>query len=193
MAVSPIVFDPEVERQGLTRAQYDAVVEAGLVDGEPVQLLEGELVRMSPQGWDHARSIDLISMRLGRELARVHGEGHLIRQEKPLAVSDDSEPEPDIAVVDVAVLHMSSHPSWAHLVVEVADSSRRLDRLHKPRVYARGRIPLYWVVDLVVRRVVVHSNPVTDPPPRYTTVDEVDFAAPLDVLGVTVTMDQLLA
>jgi Uma2 family endonuclease len=96
MAAGPIVFDPEVARQGLPRAQYDAMVEAGLLDGEPVRLIEGELDRRAPQGWEHARSIDLIAMRLGREPTRVHGDRCLVRQEKPLAVTDDSEPEPDV-------------------------------------------------------------------------------------------------
>jgi Uma2 family endonuclease len=192
MAASPIAFDPEVVRQGLTRAQYDAMVEAGLLDGEPVQLIEGELVRMAPQGWEHARSIDLIAMRLGRGLTRVHGDRCLVRQEKPLAVTDDSEPEPDVAVVDAHVLRGRAHPSWAHLVVEVSDSSRRLDRLHKPRVYALGGIPLYWVVDLVARRVVVHRHPIAEPPARYASVEEVSFDSPLSVLEVTVTMSELL-
>lgn len=192
MAVSPIVFDPEVERQGLTRAQYDAMVEAGLLEGEPVQLLEGELVRMAPQGWDHARGIDQIAEGLRERLVARHGTAYRVRQEKPLAVTADSEPEPDVAVVDAAVLRGTSHPAWAHLVIEVADSSRFLDRRHKSRIYAAGGVPRYWVVDLVVRRVVVHGNPVTDSSPRYATVDEVDFSAPLDILDVAVTMDQLL-
>lgn len=114
---------------------------------------------MAPQTWPHSRGVDEIAWALDRALQARHGETFRVRQEKPLAATGVSEPEPDIAVVDSAVLRGGSHPATAHLVIEVAESSRRIDLLHEPRVYAAVRVAQYWVVDLVDRTVVVHTGP----------------------------------
>jgi Uma2 family endonuclease len=195
MAASPLAHDPGVTRAPLTRAQYDVLVEQGAFQGQPVELLEGELITMAPQGPPHARGIDLLARRLDRLLLAAHGEAYAVRQEKPFAASDLSEPEPDIAVVDLAdaAWGLADHPSAAHLVVEVADSSRRIDLAHKPRVYGGSGVPVYWVVDLARRRTVVHRDPRPAPDPGYDTVTTHLFADGLEVLGVRIRLSDVLS
>jgi Uma2 family endonuclease len=195
MAVSLLAYDPAVQRAPLTRAQYDALVAQGAFAGQPVELLEGELVTMAPQGPPHSRGIDLLARRLDRLLLAEHGEAFAVRQEKPFAASDLSEPEPDIAVVDAAdaAWGLPGHPSRAHLVVEVADSSARVDLAHKPRVYAASEVPLYWVVDLARQRTVVHRDPRPAPDAGYDTVTTHLFTVPLEVLGVTLRLSDVIS
>ena len=193
--MAALAHDPEVTRVPLTRAQYDALVAQGAFDGVPVELLEGELIGMAPQGAPHAGGIDRLARRLDRALVTRHGDLYAVRQEKPFVASDLSEPEPDIAVVDRAAAEsMTEHPSWAYLVVEVAESSRRLDLAHKPRVYGGAGVPLYWVVDLVRRRTVVHAQPrPTGDDPGYGDVTTHPFTAPLTVLDVSVVLADVFA
>lgn len=74
-----------------------------------------------------------------------------------LAASDDSQPEPDIAVVDVAD-HAHAHPNRAHLVVEVARSTLEVDRTLKAKLYAESGVPEYWVVNVIDRQIEVHTE-----------------------------------
>jgi Uma2 family endonuclease len=81
-------------------------------------------------------------------------------EDAPLALDDDSEPEPDLAMVPGEPRdYVPAHPSTAPLVVEVADSSLRLDRRLKAGLYARARIPDYWIVNLAERALEVHRDP----------------------------------
>jgi Uma2 family endonuclease len=93
-------------------------------------------------------------------LERAFGPGWYAREHAPLAVDDDSEPEPDVAMVaGEPRMHYAAHPSTAALVVEVADSSVRCDRRLKAELYARNRLPEYWIVNLTDASVEVHRDP----------------------------------
>lgn len=192
MTARPLAQDPEVPVKGLTRVLYDALVDHGLFDGQRVELLEGEIVEVSPQKWPHSSTTTLLARHLDRALVARHGDVYVVRQEKPLAATETSEPEPDIDVVDEAALSAGHHPSTAHLVVEVADSSRRVDLVHKPRIYAAARVPQYWVVDLVDRSVVLHTDPAPGGQPPYGGVRRLPWTEPLSVLGVTVVLAEIL-
>jgi Uma2 family endonuclease len=192
MTARPLAQDPEVPVQGLTRVLYDALVDQGLFDGQRVELLEGEIVAVSPQKWPHSSTTTLLARHLDRALVARHGDVYVVRQEKPLAATETSEPEPDIDVVDEAALSAGRHPSTAHLVVEVADSSRRVDLVHKPRIYAAARVPQYWVVDLVDGSVVLHTDPAPGGQPPYGAVTRLPWTEPLTVLGVTVVLAEVL-
>jgi Uma2 family endonuclease len=88
------------------------------------------------------------------------GRSWRIRVQLPLALGPDSEPEPDVSVVRGTPRDApSGHPTTAALVVEVADSSLRLDRGPKARVYARAGIADYWIVNLIDRVLEVHREP----------------------------------
>jgi Uma2 family endonuclease len=142
------------------------MVEAGiLAPDEPVELLEGRLVLVSPQGPAHASVIGALAERL----RSAHGTGFAVREEKPLELRD-SLPEPDLAVVRGAQLdYASRHPGGADtvLVVEVAVTSQELDH-EKASVYARAAVPVLWLLDIPARRLEVHTDP--QPDGRYRLV-----------------------
>jgi hypothetical protein len=98
-----------------------------------------------------------------------------VRVQSPLALSDDSEPEPDIAVVPAAE-YRRAHPTQALLVVEVADTSVQKDRGIKTALYATADIPEFWLVNLIDRVVEIHRTPVSG---RYTDVQLVDHGGHL--------------
>jgi len=83
-----------------------------------------------------------------------------VRLHSPLALGEESELEPDVAVVSGTPLdYVSAHPATAALVVEIADSSLRVDRRVKASAYARAGLPEYWIVNLVESAVEVHRDP----------------------------------
>lgn len=141
-----------------SREVYDRAVEAGVFGPEDrIELLGGELLTMTPQGSRHAA----VATRIGEELARVFGDRGHVRTQMPLAADDDSEPEPDLAVVAGDALdYLDAHPAAALLVVEVADDSLRRDRNVKRGLYARCGIPEYWIVSLPDARLEVCRRPV---------------------------------
>jgi len=88
------------------------------------------------------------------------GDDWQIDSQLPIALDADSEPEPDIAVVPHDPrAYLAAHPSRAVLIVEVAETSYRLDREYKASLYARAGIPDYWILDLAHEAVEVHREP----------------------------------
>ncbi len=138
----------------IRRAEYDQMVALGLFDDDRLELLYGVLVSMSPQGSRHADVTAVLDRLLTRRLGR---KAH-VRKHSPIAVGDHSAPEPDLAVVE-ARSYRDHHPTTAFLVIEVADSSRKIDRILKPGLYAECRVPEYWIVDLNAEEIVVHRQP----------------------------------
>lgn len=146
----------------LKRVEYDRLVGWGLFEDEPIELLHGLLVEMTPQGAEHS----YVVRRLIRLLAPAVGERADLQVQQPLAVSEDSEPEPDLALVPVG-LSRKEHPTRAFLVVEVAGSTLAKDRLIKVHLYAAAGIPEYWVVGLKKKHVEVYTAPRSG---KYTRV-----------------------
>ena len=111
-----------------TREEYDRLVAVGVLgEDERVQLVEGEIVEMSPQSAAHATALCLAE----EVLRRTFGEGFVVRVQLPLALGPDSEPEPDVAVVRGGPRdYRDRHPAGQDtiLVVELADSTWRFDR-----------------------------------------------------------------
>jgi Uma2 family endonuclease len=110
-----------------------------------------------------------MGIRMAEEaLRRVFAAGWDVRGQLPVALDDDSEPEPDISVVPGSFRdYRHGHPPRAVLIVEVAESSLSLDRALKGSLYARARVPEYWIVNLVDRALEVHRDPVADAAARY--------------------------
>ena len=148
-----------------TRAEYDRLIEVGVFrPGEPVELLGGELIVAEPQGSAHYTAIGLVE----DALRAAFGAGWLVRSQGPLALDDESEPEPDIAVAPGARRDYSrAHPVRPALIVEVADSSLQFDREHKGSLYARARVEDYWILDLGDRALEVYREPVPDASARF--------------------------
>jgi Uma2 family endonuclease len=137
--------------------EYHRMIEAGILDeDEKVQLIDGMLVAMTPLGQPHAFAI----MRLTRLLARALSDDFEVLPQLPLTLGDDSEPEPDLAVVRAQdVASTTRHPRTALLVIEVSGDSLRFDRRTKAALYARTGIPEYWIVNLEDATIEVRSNP----------------------------------
>lgn len=155
-----------------TRGQYERLVELGLFEGEAVELIGGQLVVAEPQGTYHASVIGAID----RALQVALPAGWIVRCQLPVGLDDESEPEPDLAVVAGTHLdYRTSHPSHPVLVIEVAESSLHLDRHYKGSLYARGGVPEYWIVNLIDHILEVHRDPARDPAApygwRYASVD----------------------
>jgi Uma2 family endonuclease len=140
----------------LTVDDYHRMIEVGvLTEDHRVELLDGAIIDMSPEGPDHAAVID----RLVRFFARCLDDSLIVRCQHPLTFQPVSEPEPDVAVVDLAASNWRSHPDSAYLVIEVAKTSLRKDRADKARIYATHGIPEYWVIDLRRLCAYVHLDP----------------------------------
>jgi Uma2 family endonuclease len=140
-----------------TREQYYHLAAEGWFQGQRVQLIKGEIIQMPPQGHPHYRSIFLISEALRAVFA---GEA-FVRTQAPLNALEDSDPEPDVAVIPGTIDDFNDHPVTALLVVEVADSSLRLDR-RKAGLYAAAGVPEYWIADVNRKQIEVYRNPVKD-------------------------------
>ena len=143
-----------------TRAEYDRLIDIGVfLSGEPLELLRGELIVSELQGSAHYTAIGLVEDALRAAL----GPGWLVRSQGPIEFDDESEPEPDIAVMRGDRRSYSHrHPSRPALVLEVAESSLAFDREHKGSLYARARLDDYWIVNLVDRVVEIYRRPVPD-------------------------------
>jgi Uma2 family endonuclease len=149
-------LEREVTTRSWRRVEYERLVDLGVFTGERLELLNGVLVVREPQGSAHAA----ITSKVGQALARAFGDGWYTRLHSPLALGEHSEPEPDVAVVAGAPEdYLAAHPATAALVVEVADSSLRLDRRFKAAVYAGAGLREYWIVNLPDRVLEVYREP----------------------------------
>lgn len=140
-----------------TLAEYYQLAEEGWFQGQRVQLIEGEIIQMPPQGHEHFKSIGLVS----RWLEHICGPEYWVRVQGPLNANSDTDPEPDIAVVRGSIEQFKDHPQTALLVIEIADSSLRLDR-RKAGIYAAAGVQEYWIVNLTDRCVEIHRKPLAD-------------------------------
>ncbi len=138
-----------------TRAEYDRLVDLGMLDREPVELIGGHLVVAEPHGSYHASTLGAA----GDALRAALPPGWLVRVQLPVALDDESEPEPDLALVPGEwAEYRAAHPSRPALVVEVAETSLAFDRSEKGSLYARGGIRDYWIVNLVDRVLEVYRE-----------------------------------
>lgn len=146
-----------LEPHRFTREEYERLAASGGLADLRVELLHGVIVEMAPEGPDHA---DMVQALTGL-LAPVAAETRL-RVGSPLAATDDSEPEPDLAIV--APPSASGHPRTSDLAIEVVVSRRAAARI-KSSIYAAAGVTEYWIVDVPRRQVDGFTEPIGD---RYT-------------------------
>ena len=187
----------ETRTRRFTRAEYERLIALGLFQpDEAIELIGGELMVAEPQGPAHYTAI----VKTARALQAAFGAGWYVRTEGPIGLADDSEPEPDVAVVPGAPDDYSrAHPSRPLLTVEVADTSLAADRHHKGSLYARAGLADYWVLNLVDRVLEVYREPVADPTApfgwRYARSEVLDASSrvtPLAAPGASLPVSQLL-
>ena len=140
-----------------TVEDYHHMIESGLLAGKSVELLEGDIVEMSPEGIPHSFTCQSVSDYL-RELFK--GKAY-VRDSHPITL-DNSEPEPDIAIVRLPHTIYAKHhpyPEDIYWLVEIYNKTLAKDLEEKSLTYARNNIPEYWIIDLVNNQVIVSTNP----------------------------------
>jgi Uma2 family endonuclease len=150
----------DVQMRKWTRVEYERLIDAEILGPDDrVELLGGAMICKEPQHSPHATSIQLVQ----RTLTAVFGSGWVVRPQMPVALDDESEPEPDVAVVPGDPRdYRDAHPARPVLVVEVALSRVGFDREHKGSLYARGGVADYWVVNPPDRRLEIYRGPILD-------------------------------
>ncbi len=160
----------------LSVAQYHDMIRTGiLTEDDPVELLDGWLVPKMPKNPSHR-----VATRLTQKgLERVVPAGWYVDSQEPIT-TDSSEPEPDAMIVRGDTRqYLERHPGPQDLgmVAEVSATSLQRDRGSKLRIYARARIPVYWIVNLVDRQVEVYTDP-TGPAEIPAYRKRVDYRGP---------------
>lgn len=154
----PPLFAGVAPLRTFTVDEYHRMLAAGiLIECETTELLSGYLVRKMPRGSPHDSTLDL----LDQFFVPVLPADWYARSQRAVTFAD-SEPEPDFAVVRGPRLrYRQSHPHAADiaLVVEVSDSSLRVDRHGKAAIYAEAGIAVYWIVNVVDRQIEVLTQP----------------------------------
>jgi Uma2 family endonuclease len=134
--------------------QYHELVTTGILDDRRVELLEGDIVEMAPEGMPHA----VYCGRTVKYLRSLLGERAEIRETHPITLPNNSEPEPDVAIVrspDTQYLTHHPYPEDIFWLIEYSDSTLAKDLNAKQRIYARAGILEYWVVNLQASELVV--------------------------------------
>lgn len=136
--------------------EWHELVDSGLLEGKPVELLEGNIVEMSPEGIEHSYTNQSVSDYL-RDLFKEQAH---VRDAHPITL-DNSEPEPDIAIVQLpATIYRNHHPYAQNIywLIEVSNRTLTKDLEQKIITYARNGIPEYWVIDLKNKKLIVHTQ-----------------------------------
>ena len=171
----------------ITRERYWQLVGEGVIDpDERIELLEGVIVAMVPQNPPHA----FTTTTLTRLLSAALGPGATLRVQLPFDIGEFSTPEPDFAVVE-PIRYTKAHPDRAFLIIEVADSSLKIDRDEKLELYARAGVPEYWIVNLGEGTIGRHSEPAHGAYGRLTTFRRGETVQILAFPDVAVRVDEV--
>ena len=157
-------------RRLFSREEYHRMFEVGiLTENDRVELIRGEIVKKMAPGKRHRAFVDNLNQLL---VLRLSGRA-IVSVQNPVALSDDTEPQPDVQLLRRRQPPYKEQEAWADdtlLVIEVADSSLRYDRSTKLAVYAEAGVPEYWVVDCTAESIEVYRRPERD---RYLDVRRV--------------------
>ena len=149
----------QVRRHLFTVEEYHRMAQAGILsEDDRVELIEGEIVNMTPVGSRHAAVVD----RLNRILSRRIGERAIVRVQNPIRLGEHSEPQPNVTLLRPREdFYASAHPGPEDvlLLIEVAETSAEYDREVKIPLYARFGIGEVWLVDLEGKAIEVYRNP----------------------------------
>jgi len=170
---------------------YHQIIASGVLDRRNVELMNGEIVEMAPEGEPHAYSSDEAS----EYLTYLLGDRAKVRQAKPITLPEsNSEPEPDISVVRrLGRTYRQHHPYPENIfwLIEYSDSSLNKDLEIKTRVYAAAGIPEYWVVNLKTMELIVMRSPGSDGYQSATILTD-GAIAPLAFADLEIEVGRLL-
>ena len=156
-------------RRLFTVKEYHKMVEAGVFSpDDQIELIQGEIIKMSPIGKRHAATVN----RLVRLFTQLLGEDIILSPQNPIELNNNSEPQPDIALLLPRSDFYESklpQPQDVLLLVEVADTTANYDREVKIPVYAQGGITEVWLVDINQQCVEVYREPISN---RYQNMQK---------------------
>jgi Uma2 family endonuclease len=172
--------------------EYHQMVRAGILkEDDRVELIEGEIVEMTPIGPRHAVCVAGLTDHFVRSLATRA----VVWAQSPIRLGVRSEPQPDVALVEPPrTRYGDAHPGPEDvlLIIEVADTTVEDDRLRKIPLYARAGIPETWLVNLPGEAVEVYRNPAPDGYRQVLAVRRGQSLAPLAFPDVTLAADEIL-
>lgn len=179
-----------------THKQYHEMAERGYFEGKRVELIGGEIIEMAPMLSAHWTSVVLVN----EKMREVFANGFLVTVQLPLKLPNISEPEPDIAIIRGSLRDFADGlPQTAVLVIEISDSTLRLDRTDKASLYAAAGIEDYWIVNVKARKMEVHRAPVENEKAKFgwiyqekTEYKEDDTASPLAAPHAKIKVADLL-
>ncbi|MEA5503296.1 Uma2 family endonuclease [Halotia wernerae UHCC 0503] len=175
-----------------TVEEYHRMAEAGIFGAdERVELLEGKIVWMIAKGTAHRSSMGRTDYLLKNRL----GNRAWVSIQDPIKLNERSEPEPDIAVVKVDPLDYADHhptPREVYLIIEVADSSLKLDCEIKAKAYSKAGIVDYWVLDVVSRQLHVFREPTQDGYHSQVVLKEDTTISPLEFTDLQIVVLEML-
>jgi Uma2 family endonuclease len=161
--MQPIPTTAEPDKRRWTRQEYAQMADLGWFTGQRVELIDGDIMVLSPQKFGHYAAVD----RVAEVLRDVFGPGYWVRSQAPMGFGAFSEPEPDVSVVAGRREDYADHPASAALLVEVSDTTLGYDRNRKASLYATVGVADYWIVNLVDGQLEVYRQPVADNAQTY--------------------------
>jgi Uma2 family endonuclease len=174
-----------------TIEQYHELIAKGILDDRRVELLNGDIVEVPPEGMPHA----VYCGRTVKYLGNLLGERAELREAHPITLPNDSEPEPDVAIVkspDTQYLSHHPYPEDIFWLIEYSDSTLAKDLNTKQQIYARAGILEYWVVNLKASELIVFRGAGAN---GYDTEDRLNSGsiAPLSFLDIEVEVKRLFS
>ena len=149
----------ELAKRLITVEEYHLMAEVGiLTEMDRVELIRGEIIKMSPIGKRHAYVVDVLNRLFGMQLK----EDVVVRIQNPIDIELYSEPEPDVVLAKPPIrTYMDKHPESSDilLLIEVADSTLQKDREIKIPLYAEAEIPAVWIVNLKDSQIEAYEGP----------------------------------
>lgn len=182
----------QVEKWTFSVDEYHRMSQAGILsEADRVELIDGEIIRMSPVGSRHVGCVNRLNVLLNRRV----GQTVIVSVQNPIHIDDYSEPQPDIAVLNMRDdFYSQSLPTAGDvlLIIEVADTSLEYDRNVKLPIYARAGIPEVWIADLSGDGVESYSEPVNGTYQKFRRAKRGEDLTAIRLPGLTLSVDEIL-
>jgi Uma2 family endonuclease len=180
----------QVQRQLFNVDEYYKMAESGILQpSDRVELIKGEIIRMSPIKSQHSSMVDNLFEKLVLDL---HGK-YILKSQNPIRLDDFSEPEPDIVVAHFRkdrYRHRHPRPADIYLLIEVADTSLDYDREIKAPLYAEAGIPEYWIVNIADEQIEIFRHLESGEFQEKTTAKAGETAT-CEAIGFSVKVDDV--
>ena len=182
----------QAARRYFTVDEYHRMGEAGILrEDDRVELIEGEIITMSPIGSHHAACVK----RLNEQLSRLLTGRALVGIQDPILLNDSSEPQPDLTILrrrDDFYAAAHPHATDVQLLIEVADTSITYDREGKLPIYARAGIPEVWIVNLSAEVVETYNEPLRGAYKNSHTFRRGESVTPLSFPDIAIPVANIL-